>query len=152
MYATARLPVARRAATRKPQGRYSDAVPDAAALYPSSGYLDDLAWGAAWLAAATGQAAYLADAAAWAAAAAAAPSQALQQPQARGCSGAPGSGCAVGTACRRGGRRDRGAACIGLPGRGSLCSPAPGLRACMAHARAPQAPAPPQGLARAPHQ
>lgn len=68
---------------RKPQGRYSDVVTDAAALYPSSGYLDDLAWGAAWLAAATGQAAYLQDAAAWAKLAVTTPKQAALQPQAR---------------------------------------------------------------------
>ena len=36
------------------QGRYSDSVGDAAFQYPSSGWLDDLAWGAAWLYAATG--------------------------------------------------------------------------------------------------
>jgi len=108
--------VPRRAATRKPQGRYSDAVPDAAALYPSSGYLDDLAWGAAWLAAATGQAAYLADAAAWAAAAAATPSQTAQQPQARGRPGAPVVGCAAGPARLVSGRHNRGATCIRLRG------------------------------------
>lgn len=71
-----------RMALRQPRGLYSDAAADAAALYPSSGYLDDLAWGAAWLAAATGQAAYLRDAGAWAAAAAANASQAAAQPQA----------------------------------------------------------------------
>ena len=72
----------RRAALRQPRGLYSDAAADAAALYPSSSYLDDLAWGAAWLAAATGQGAYLRDAGAWAAAAAANASQAAAQPQA----------------------------------------------------------------------
>jgi hypothetical protein len=43
-------------------GVYSDSVPDAAYQYPSSGYLDDLAWGAAWLYAARQNPAYLGEA------------------------------------------------------------------------------------------
>lgn len=42
------------------RGKYSDCVTDAAAYYNSwSGYVDELAWGAAWLHRATGDAAYL---------------------------------------------------------------------------------------------
>lgn len=42
------------------RGVYSDAIPDARAYYNSfSGYQDELAWAAAWLAKATGEAAYL---------------------------------------------------------------------------------------------
>lgn len=45
------------------RGKYSDAIPNAAAFYNSwSGYGDELAWSAAWLARATGEARYLADA------------------------------------------------------------------------------------------
>jgi len=43
-------------------GLYSVSVPDAMLGYPSSGYDDDLAWGAAWLHRATGDPAYLSDA------------------------------------------------------------------------------------------
>lgn len=45
------------------RAKYSDCVPDAAQFYRSwSGYIDELAWGAAWLHRATGEAAYLAKA------------------------------------------------------------------------------------------
>lgn len=44
----------------KHQGKYSDAIADAAAFYPSSSFTDDLAWGAVWLYRATGQRHYLA--------------------------------------------------------------------------------------------
>ena len=45
------------------QGRYVDSIPDAVPFYNSwSGYLDELAWAAAWLHRATGEASYLADA------------------------------------------------------------------------------------------
>ncbi|MGH8048997.1 MAG: glycoside hydrolase family 9 protein [Chthoniobacterales bacterium] len=45
------------------RGIYSDSIPDARAYYKSySGYADELAWAAAWLAKATGEKAYLAKA------------------------------------------------------------------------------------------
>ncbi|QDL94934.1 hypothetical protein FDP22_24035 (plasmid) [Paroceanicella profunda] len=48
------------------QGSYTAAVPDAADFYNSwSGYQDELAWSAAWLNRATGEAAYLDKAQAW---------------------------------------------------------------------------------------
>lgn len=40
-------------------------MPDAILGYPSSGYMDDLAWGAAWLHARTGEDSYLQDALSW---------------------------------------------------------------------------------------
>ena len=40
-------------------GYYSVSVPDAALLYDSHSYYDDLAWGALWLHKLTGNAAYL---------------------------------------------------------------------------------------------
>ena len=46
-------------------GFYTTSVPDAIFGYPSSGYLDDLAWGAAWLYKATGNATYLTQSQAW---------------------------------------------------------------------------------------
>ena len=46
-------------------GFYTTSVPDAIFGYPSSGYLDDLAWGAAWLYKATGNATYLSESQAW---------------------------------------------------------------------------------------
>jgi hypothetical protein len=46
----------------KYQGKYSSSIPDAAAFYPSSNFLDDLAWAAVWLHKATGEASYLAKA------------------------------------------------------------------------------------------
>ncbi|WP_118134478.1 glycoside hydrolase family 9 protein [Oceanicella sp. SM1341] len=48
------------------QGTYTNAVPDAASYYNSwSGYQDELAWSAAWLHRATGDAEYLAKAQGW---------------------------------------------------------------------------------------
>ena len=42
------------------QGKYSDSIPDAAKFYNSySGYKDELAWAAAWLAKATGEQSYI---------------------------------------------------------------------------------------------
>ncbi|MEO0540806.1 MAG: glycoside hydrolase family 9 protein [Cyanobacteria bacterium P01_A01_bin.105] len=41
------------------QGRYSDSIPAAQTYYPSSGYHDELSWGAAWLYRATGKSQYL---------------------------------------------------------------------------------------------
>jgi len=42
------------------RGKYTDAIPDARAYYDSrSGYMDELAWGAAWLYRATGKRQYL---------------------------------------------------------------------------------------------
>ena len=40
-------------------GRYSVSVPDAAILYNSTSFFDDLAWGAMWLHKLTGRPAYL---------------------------------------------------------------------------------------------
>jgi hypothetical protein len=40
------------------RGKYSDSIPQAS-FYPSSGYFDELAWGAAWLYKATGNSTYL---------------------------------------------------------------------------------------------
>lgn len=47
------------------QGKYSVAVPDAAAFYPSSNYMDDVAFNALWLYMRTGEAKYKAEGLAW---------------------------------------------------------------------------------------
>jgi endoglucanase len=43
----------------KYRGLAGDSVPDLAAVYPASAYLDDLAWAAAWLYVASGEEIYL---------------------------------------------------------------------------------------------
>ncbi|KAK9803902.1 hypothetical protein WJX72_003331 [[Myrmecia] bisecta] len=47
------------------KGKYSDSIPDAAYQYPSSGYVDDLAWAAIWLHKASKLPSYLDDAIAY---------------------------------------------------------------------------------------
>ncbi|KAK7481380.1 hypothetical protein BaRGS_00027336 [Batillaria attramentaria] len=42
----------------KYRGKYSDSISDAATVYKSNGYMDELCWGAAWLYKATGEATY----------------------------------------------------------------------------------------------
>ena len=61
-------------------GIYTASVPDAIFGYPSSGYLDDLAWGAVWLHSRTGNSAYLADGYSWFTAAQSNNSQSPQTP------------------------------------------------------------------------
>ena len=76
---TPETPVAPRAGKANP-GIYSVSVPDAMFGYPSSGYDDDLAWGAAWLHRATGNQTYLQDAFAFYSAAQANTTTAAPQP------------------------------------------------------------------------